>query len=282
MLTTDHSTQAAATACIFAFADNCRHQARRAFAKSLSTIKMKIAVAQVRPVKGDVGANISNHLKLIKVSALQGADAVFFPELSLTGYEPTMAKEFVGDRHDPQFDVFQNISDNKNLVIGVGMPTPSGSDILISMIIFQPHATKQIYSKQYLHPDELPYFVPGQGQLYLNLHNNKIAPAICYELSVARHARNAFENGATIYLASVAKTLRGVENAVDTLAGIAKKYSVITLMSNCVGLCDGVECAGTTSVWNNKGALLGQLDDKSEGILIVDTDTQELSQKLAG
>jgi len=243
---------------------------------------MKIAVAQVRPVKGDVGKNISNHLKLIKVAALHGADAVFFPELSLTGYEPTMAKEFVGGLHDPQFDVFQNISDNKNLVIGVGMPTPSGSDILISMIIFQPHVTRQIYSKQYLHPDELAYFVAGQGQLYLNLHNNKIAPAICYEISVARHTHNAFENAATIYLASVAKTLRGVKNAVETLAGIAKKYSVITLMSNCVGLCDGVECSGTTSIWNNKGVLLGQLDDRSEGILIVDTETQELIQKLAG
>jgi predicted amidohydrolase len=242
---------------------------------------MKIGVAQARPVKGDIRANISNHLKLIEQVSPGRANAVFFPELSLTGYEPTLARELAADLHDPRLDVLQNISDYKNLVIGVGMPTHSGSGILISMIIFQPHSARQIYSKQYLHPDEFPYFVNGHGQLFLNMHNSKIAPAICYELSVAHHAHNAFDNGATIYLASVAKTLSGVESAVDTLAGIAKKYSVITLMANSVGFCDGVECAGKTSVWNSEGVLLGQLDNNCEGILIVDTETQELIQKLS-
>jgi len=241
---------------------------------------VKIAVAQTRPVKGDVAANISNHLKLIELASMAEAGAVFFPELSLTGYEPMLAKVLAANLHDHKFDVFQNLSDNKNLVIGVGMPIRSDSGNLISMIIFQPHATRQIYSKQYLHPDEFPYFVNGQGQLYLDLGNGKIAPAICYELSVPQHALNAFENGARLYLASVAKTSGGVESAVTTMATIAKKYSAITLMSNCVGLCDGVECAGKTSVWNNQGTLLGQLDDSSEGILVVDTETQELTQQL--
>lgn len=241
---------------------------------------MKIAVAQARPVKGDIQANISNHLKLIEQALPGGADAVFFPELSLTGYEPTLAKELAGNQHDPRFDVFQDLSDHKNLAIGVGMPTRSVGGNLISMIIFQPHGTRQIYSKQYLHADEVPYFAKGQGQLYLHIGNSKIALAICYELSVPHHALNAYQEGATIYLASVAKTLEGVENAMDTLAAIAKKYSVITLMSNCVGLCDGVECAGKTSVWNSQGILLGQMDDTSEGILIIDTEKQELIQKI--
>jgi len=241
---------------------------------------MKIAVAQARPVKGDIQANISNHLKLIEQASLEGADAVFFPELSLTGYEPTLAKELAGNQDDPRFDVFQDFCDFKNLVIGVGMPTRSVAGNLISMIIFQPYGTRQIYSKQYLHVDEVPYFGKGQGQLYLNVGNSKIAPAICYELSVPHHAGNAYEEGATIYLASVAKTLKGAENAVDSLAGIAKKYSVITLMSNCVGLCDGVECAGRSSGWNSQGILLGQMDETSEGILIIDTEKQELIQKI--
>ncbi|WP_315787323.1 hypothetical protein [Fischerella sp. JS2] len=47
-------------------------------------------------------------------------------------------------------------------------------------------------------------------------------------------------------------------------------------MSNCVGQSDGYECAGKTSIWNNKGLLVGQLNDKDEGILMIDTDTQEV------
>jgi predicted amidohydrolase len=48
------------------------------------------------------------------------------------------------------------------------------------------------------------------------------------------------------------------------------------MMSNCIGQADGYECAGKTSIWNNQGVLLGQLDDKNEGVLILDTLTQEL------
>jgi len=51
------------------------------------------------------------------------------------------------------------------------------------------------------------------------------------------------------------------------------------LMSNCVGHCDNFDCGGKTSIWNNKGMLLGQLDDTNEGILIIDTTTQVVIEK---
>jgi len=68
-------------------------------------------------------------------------------------------------------------------------------------------------------------------------------------------------------------------NAIKRLAEIAEKYSIAVLMANCVGYCDNFECGGKTSIWNKKGLLAGQLNDTDEGILIFDTDTQELIQK---
>ncbi len=53
---------------------------------------MKICVAQTRPVKGDIQGNIENHIKLIDLAVLNGADTIIFPELSITGYEPELAK----------------------------------------------------------------------------------------------------------------------------------------------------------------------------------------------
>jgi len=52
-------------------------------------------------------------------------------------------------------------------------------------------------------------------------------------------------------------------------------------MSNCVGRCDNFESAGGSAAWDDKGLLLGQLNDADEGILIVDTDTQEVFEKTA-
>jgi predicted amidohydrolase len=240
---------------------------------------MKISVTQTRPVKADIQTNIDNHKRLIDLAVSNGADIIIFPELSLTGYEPRLSKELAADLNDSRFDVFQNISNARQINIGVGVPIKNNGGICISMILFQPHKTRQLYTKKYLHPDEEEFFISGQNSSVLINDKPNIALAICYELSVPEHSENAFKSGAEIYIASVAKTVDGVEKAVKSLADIANKYSMTVLMSNSIGLCEDGECAGKTSVWNNKGLLAGQLNDKNEGLLIIDTDTQELIEK---
>jgi predicted amidohydrolase len=64
------------------------------------------------------------------------------------------------------------------------------------------------------------------------------------------------------------------------LSEIARTYSMTVIMSNCTGLCDGEQCAGKSAVWNNKGELLGQLNDDGEGLLVFDTDTGEIGSIL--
>ena len=74
--------------------------------------------------------------------------------------------------------------------------------------------------------------------------------------------------------------MNGIDKAMQRLSHIAHQYSMTVLMANCIGECDGAECAGRTSVWNDKGVLAGQLNDVHEGILMIDTDTQELIEEI--
>ena len=237
---------------------------------------MKIAVAQTRPIKGDISANIKTHRKLIDLAISYKADAIFFPELSITGYEPELAKELVTNQDGKEFDNFQEISNKNKITIGLGMPTKSNSGIKISMIIFQPDTPRQTYSKQQLHSDEFPYFVNGEEQIILIVDNKKIAPAICYESLQTDHSVNAKKLGAEIYVASVAKSQNGIDKAMTHYPAVAKKFSMPVLMSNCVGFCDNFESVGQSSVWTKQGNLAGQLDEKSEGILIFDTETEKI------
>src|SRR5438876_32051 len=48
--------------------------------------KSRIALAQISAVLGDTEKNAAHHLELAKKAKEQGADAIIFPELSLTGY----------------------------------------------------------------------------------------------------------------------------------------------------------------------------------------------------
>jgi predicted amidohydrolase len=241
---------------------------------------MKICVVQTRPIKGDIEGNIENHKKLIDLAAAIGADTIIFSELSLTGYEPTLAQALATNQDDSRFDDFQKIADASQITIGVGMPTKSDALPCISMVIFQPNQARQTYSKQYLHADEEPFFSSGPSATGLMGDKTNIALAICYELSVPKHAQKAFANGADVYVASVAKSASGVDQAVKRLAEIAQTYSVPVFMSNCIGPSDDFESAGKSSVWNEKGLLVGQLNDAYEGIIIFDTNTQEVIEKV--
>jgi predicted amidohydrolase len=235
---------------------------------------MKISIAQLQSVKGDIPANIGKHLALIDLAVSQGADALFFPELSLTGYEPTLAKDLVTNQEDARFDVLQKMSDTHTMVIGVGLPTVAPLGIHISMILFQPGGARQTYAKQQLHTDEFPYFVSGDEQTIVTVAGQKIAPAICYESLQPAHADHAYTLGAEIYAASVAKSQNGVDKAMAHYPAMARKFSMPVLMANCVGYCDNFMSVGKSSVWTKRGDLIGQLDDRSEGILVFDTKTE--------
>lgn len=240
---------------------------------------MRIAVAQIRPQKGSILKNIEKHKALISLATSSQANAIFFPELSVTGYEPELAKDLATDQYDHRFDDFQHISDKHLITIGVGVPTRSISGSLISMIIFQPNQPRQTYSKQKLHVDEFPYFVGGHEQIILTLGGIKIAPAICYESLQIEHAELANKLRADVYLASVAKSQNGVGKAMSHYPHIAKTYSMTVLMANCIGPCDNFESAGQSAVWNNEGHLVDQLNDTTEGIILFHSETQTLIKK---
>lgn len=237
---------------------------------------MKIGVAQIQAIKGDIEANIETHKKWIQIAISKNADLIVFPELSLTAYEPQIAKTLATNPNDSRLNEFQQISDLNHISIGIGLPTQSENGILISMLIFQPHRKRQVYSKQLLHSDELPFFINGNKQLILTVKNKKIAPAICYESLQKQHAENVKTLGAEIYLASVAKSEKGVKKAFSHYPEIAKKFSMPILMSNSVGDCDNFLSAGQSSVWNKNGELLYSLEHDKEGLLIFNTETENI------
>jgi predicted amidohydrolase len=235
---------------------------------------MRIAVAQTRAAVGDISANVASHLELIELAVAHGAEFIAFRELSLTGCEPSLAKELAIDLEDPRLHPFLQASDVHRIRVAVGMPTKTEGKPRISLVLFQPRGPRAVYSKQFLHADEEPFFVPGPRSPGVLDTTPKIGLAICYELSVPEHAVATFNGGAEIYLASVAETERGVQGSCPRLAGIAKEFGASVLLANCVGTCNGVYCAGSSAVWSSRGERLARLDDTRAGVVVLDTDRE--------
>ena len=241
---------------------------------------MRIGIGQTNPQKGDIEKNIVQHIKLLNIAIHRNADLMIFPELSLTGYEPELAEDLATTSDDKRLDVFQEICDLNKIVIGVGLPTKENDNLFISMIIFQPKKERVTYSKQYLYPTQVCHFTPGQKQIYLNIGDSIIAPAICYDLSNPEHSKKAYEDNANIYIASVLSDVDDIDSDIKKLSAIACKYEMIVFMANFIGQSGGFECAGKTSIWNKEGNIVGQLNDKNEGLLVFDTATYEVIDEM--
>ncbi|GEN29304.1 hydrolase [Halovibrio variabilis] len=232
---------------------------------------MKVCAAQLRPIAGNFARNRAKHLELIELAVAQRADVVFFPELSLTGFEPRLADSLAVDINDHRLDVFQAWSDQHNLFIGVGMPITVDAGVQISMVWFTPGKARCLYSKQQLHADEHPFFVPGYEQLVLERDGFKLAPGICYESLQMSHADEVAALSAEFYLASVAKPAGGLAKAIVHYPAVARRHHMSVIMANCVGPSDDFISVGQSAAWSVRGELLAQMDAESEGLVVLDT-----------
>jgi predicted amidohydrolase len=241
---------------------------------------MKVCVAQIESFKGNLERNIDHHVSVIKQALKYQIDLIVFPELSLTNYEPTLAAELATHQGDPRFKILQELSDANHVIIGAGMPLRTQGGTTISMMLFHPAKPQSLYSKKYLHADEEPFFVSGDNFSVFKVKDLSVALAICYEISIDQHVRDAQASGAEIYVASVVKSVRGAEKALMTLAETARRLKVPVLMSNSVGVADGDRCAGRSTVWNDEGKVLAQLGEKEQGFIVYDTQTKKVITSL--
>lgn len=232
---------------------------------------MKLCAVQLASLKGDLPGNLQRHLVCIEQAAALGAELVVFPELSLTGYEPSVARQAALPVTSARLDPLQAACDHLGITVAVGLPLPTPDGIRIGMPIFCPEAPRQAYAKQRLHDDELPYFTPGHQALLLEVGEHRVAPAICYESMFLAHAAVARERGADLYLVSVAKTAKGIREGYAHYPEVARELGMPVLMANCVGPADTFIGAGGSAAWDSQGHLLASLDDHSEGLIVLDT-----------
>jgi predicted amidohydrolase len=233
---------------------------------------MRIALGQHAFVPGNIDENIKIHLRLIEIAIQSGADAIFFPELSLTSYEPELAQDNQLTLDDERLKIFRRLCQDKNMVIGVGAPVRSekATKPLISMLIFQPNQEIVCYSKQILHSDEYPYFSSGEYQVTIQMESSIIGPAICYESLQPQHYSTCKELGVTIFLASVAKSQEGLSRAEKYYESISEQ--VLVLCVNGVGPMDNFVSCGGSGVWK-MGKKVAYAGEGFQGCLVYDIDS---------
>lgn len=234
---------------------------------------MHIAVAQIGSRKGNITLNIGKHLHLIHLAKHYGANVIFFPELSITGYEPTLAKQLNFTIDSPLFSEIKSAAIKFNILVGIGAPIQRKAAPLIGQILFHPDGSVNYYAKKYLHPDETPFFDKGKVTPVVIFEDLNMGLAICYEISQDKHINDLLSQGVDIIIAPVAKSMTGIAVAHKRLSEIARKHGKPILMCNCVGPSEDFIATGQSAIWGPDGNLLQKLGPKEEAILILDSLT---------
>jgi predicted amidohydrolase len=243
--------------------------------------RRSIAVAQSCPVKGDVDANLEEHLRLAGCAASEGAQLVLFPELSLTGYEIGLADRLAFSEDDPRLTPLMELAASRGLIVIAGAPVRVGARLHIGAFIVSPDRTVSLYTKQRMGafseaarcdgivpPAEATVFQPGTRDPLVHFAGQSAAVAVCADVGQPSHPQHAAERGAGTYLASMFVIPSEFDGDAATLSRYAAMHSMVVALANFGSATGGLATAGRSSIWAATGELLIRLDDAGAGVAV--------------
>lgn len=242
---------------------------------------MILAAAQTKPKRGDIDSNLLDHYRLIELAIQNGAQLIAFPEMSITGYEREHAQKLAFKKDDSRLDHLKKLAVENNIIIVDGAPIQIEAELFIGEFIISPDNLVSIYTKQFLHEGEDEFFQSSfDYNPMISIENKKISFAICADIDNPLHPENACKRETDIYIASIFFTPNGIPNAYRDLQSYAQKHQMNVLMSNFSGESWGYPSAGQSAFWNDKGELVGQMNDSDSGLLLVENKNDNWTSRV--
>lgn len=212
-----------------------------------------IAAAQSISAPGEVRANVQGHLSMVHAAARHGVQLLVFPELSLTGYEPTLVAGLVLDAQDAALAPLRDAARATGMALVVGAPVApvvAGDKPAIGALVFGGDGSAALYRKRYLHPGEEEFASAGSEDVYLRtLAGQPTALAVCADTTHPAHALAARNGGAALYACGSVISEGGYARDSSQLQGYAADLGLAVLMANHGAPTGGYVCAGRSAFW---------------------------------
>ena len=232
---------------------------------------MILASTQFEPVQEDILNNLEKHYHFIEVAASHHANLILFPEMSMTSYLRTSADKLAFTPDDPRLKRLKELAITHQLIIIAGAPIQQNNKLYIGSFSLLPDGRTEIYTKHYLHEGEDTIFSGSfDYDPEIRVNGEIIRQAICADIDHPEHAKAAAKKGATLYLPSIFFSANGIGYGHEFLQSYAKKHHMNVLMSNFCGQVWDTKSGGRSAFWDNTGKLIASLNEKEEGLLLIE------------
>jgi|LFRM01.1.fsa_nt_gb NAD+ synthase (glutamine-hydrolysing) len=264
---------------------------------------MKIALAQINPIIGDLSGNKEKILSFLDQARIQDAELVMFPELALTGWPPKgllLRNEFIQAAEETLEDILPHTS-GIGVLLGTISSDPDTGKLYNSAILMDDgKITGRVHKAQlenrYIF-DETNYFTPVRAEVStrgnhlsfrglqlmvtigekhnegdeLNNHSND---RYTCDSSTDHKPTNDSSNGnprILVNLSAIPYQYQGLGNRQKLLSNTAAKYQIPLLAVRQVGANDELVFDGSSMVFDEAGNLICQGKAFEEQLLYFDT-----------
>lgn len=242
---------------------------------------MRLALAQINAVVGDLDGNRELILSRLADARAEGADLVLFPELAVTGYPPEdllLRPAFVRAAEESLREIARSCTGVTALV---GTPV-FDRDLFNACAVCADGEVKGIYRKRFLPNygvfDEDRYFAPGRELLLLELGDTLVGPTVCEDIwQPGSPATDLSLAGAELLvnLSASPYHVGKAEDREEMLVTRARDNSSYLAFCNLVGGQDELVFDGHSVVLDDEGEVLARAPGFEEALLVVDLDPSE-------
>lgn len=237
---------------------------------------LRLGLAQINPVVGDVHGNAEYICKLIENAKVQGVDVLAFPELSITGYPPEdllHQKSFVNSNLRAARTILEFTQD---ICVIIGF-VDSQNGLFNASSVMKDKKVLGNYHKHVLPNygvfDEQRYFVEGEDQFVFTVNDICLATNICEDIWFAEGpTRFQKELGAELVININASPyhINKRDMREFELSSRAQENDVAIAYVNTVGGQDELVFDGNSFIVNGQGAIIARGSSFREELLITD------------
>jgi len=250
--------------------------------------KLKIAIAQINTIVGDLAGNRDKILFCIKEALRKDIGLIVFPELAITGYPPEdllFKPHFVKENIRHLKDITDKTVD---LVAVVGYVDEKNRDLYNSAAIINNKKIVYAYHKAHLPNygvfDEKRYFKPGLQNRLLNIGGLSFMVNICEDIWVKGDGWRVKGMEKADFLVNISASpyhVGKIEERRKVIGAKAKTLKAPIVYCNLVGGQDELVFDGRSALFSRDGKVAREAKAFEEDLLIFDLDLAKKSKRPA-
>lgn len=239
---------------------------------------MRLALAQINPVVGDLDGNRALIVDRIGAAIAAGADLVALPELAVTGYPPEDLLLRPGFVRAAERSLEQIATATNGITALVGVPLYDG-DLFNACAVCSDGRVQAVYRKRFLPNygvfDEDRYFAPGRGLVVVDVGGSLVGVTVCEDMwQPGPPATDLALAGAELLVNISASPFHvGREREREEMFRTrARDNACFVAFCNTVGGQDELIFDGHSLVLDDEGEVIARAPGFEECLLVVDVE----------